>query len=213
MPKGSPELTSARKEEIINACEKLYQTMSFKDITLKDISAQTSFTRTSIYNYFQTKEEIFLALLQREYELWNAELEKIMTEFPALTKAGFADKLAGSLENREQLLKIMSMNHYDLESSSRPERLAEFKVAYGNSLRIVMRCLEQYFPQMPIAEKQRFLYTFFPFMFGIYPYTFVTKKQRTAMEQAGVNYAFMTIKEIVYNCVIGLLEDQKEAVL
>ena len=37
MPKGSPELTAARKEEIINACEQLYQTMSFKDITLKEI--------------------------------------------------------------------------------------------------------------------------------------------------------------------------------
>ena len=34
-PKGSPELTAARKKEIINACEQLYQTMSFKEITLK----------------------------------------------------------------------------------------------------------------------------------------------------------------------------------
>ncbi len=205
MPKGSPELTSARKEEIINACEKLYQTMSFKEITLKEISAETSFTRTSIYNYFQTKEEIFLALLQREYELWNAELEDIMLKFPSLTKEEFADKIAHSLESRAQLLKIMSMNHYDMESNSRPERLAEFKVAYGNSLRIVMRCLEQYFSEMSIGEKQKFVYTFFPFMFGIYPYTFVTEKQRAAMEQAGVNYVFMTIYEIVYNCVIDLL--------
>ena len=30
MPKGSPELTAARKEEIIAACEKLYQTMSIR---------------------------------------------------------------------------------------------------------------------------------------------------------------------------------------
>ena len=44
--------------------------MGFKDITIRDIGARTSFTRTSIYNYFQTKEEIFLALLQREYEAW-----------------------------------------------------------------------------------------------------------------------------------------------
>ena len=43
MPKGSPERTAARKEEIINACEKLYQTMSFKDITLKEIGNETSF--------------------------------------------------------------------------------------------------------------------------------------------------------------------------
>ena len=68
MPKGSEQLTNARKEEIINACAKLYKTMNFKDITLKQISLETTFTRTSIYNYFQTKEEIFLALFQREYD-------------------------------------------------------------------------------------------------------------------------------------------------
>ena len=62
MPKGSPALTRAREEEIMGACQRLYQTMSFKDVTIKEIGAVTSFTRTSIYTYFQTKEEIFLAL-------------------------------------------------------------------------------------------------------------------------------------------------------
>ena len=78
MPKGSPELTAARKEEIINACEELYKTMSFKEITLKEIGNVTSFTRTSIYNYFQTKEEIFLALFEREYYRWNDALIDIL---------------------------------------------------------------------------------------------------------------------------------------
>lgn len=206
MPKGSPELTNARKEEIINACEELYKTMSFKEITMKEIGEATSFTRTSIYNYFQTKEEIFLALLQREYKLWIADLNEITEKYPALSKEEFADKLARSLEKREQLLKIMSMNHYDMESSSRQERLTEFKVAYGESLNTVMRCLEQYFPDMPISDKKNFLYTFFPFMFGIYPYTVVNEKQRKAMEEAGVNYVFMTVYEITYNCIKCLLK-------
>ncbi len=206
MPKGSPELTNARKEEIINACEELYKTMSFKEITMKEIGEVTSFTRTSIYNYFQTKEEIFLALLQREYKLWIADLNEITEKYPALSKDGFDDKLARSLEKREQLLKIMSMNHYDMESSSRQERLTEFKVAYGESLNTVMRCLEQYFPDMPISDKKNFLYTFFPFMFGIYPYTVVNEKQRKAMEEAGVNYVFMTVYEITYNCIKCLLK-------
>ena len=65
MPKGSPELTNARREEIIAACETLYQTMGFKEITIKEIADYTSFSRPSIYNYFETKEEIFLALLQK----------------------------------------------------------------------------------------------------------------------------------------------------
>ena len=75
MPKGSAELTRARKEEILAACRKLYETMSFKEITLKEIGQQTSFTRTSIYNYFETKEEIFLALFGQEYELLPEDLD------------------------------------------------------------------------------------------------------------------------------------------
>ncbi len=205
MPKGSPELTNARREEIIDACEELYKTMSFKEITIKEIGNATSFTRTSIYNYFQTKEEIFLALLKREYELWIAYLQKEMERHERMSKDEFADMLARSLEERPQLLKIMSMNHYDMETGSRPEHLADFKVVYGQSLRTVMAGLDKYFPDMTVSEKQNFVYIFFPFMFGIYPYTCVTEKQRAAMEEARVNYVFMTIYEITFNCVSRLL--------
>ena len=59
------EIEDIRKEEIIKACEKLYKTENFKDITIKQIGEKTTFSRTSIYNYFQTKEEIFLALFHK----------------------------------------------------------------------------------------------------------------------------------------------------
>ena len=144
MPKGSPELTKARKEEIIAACETLYQTMSFKEITIKEIANFTSFTRTSIYNYFETKEEIFLALLEKEYSLWTAEVEKIYLG-GKLTEEQFADKLARSLDKRKQLLKILSMNHYDMEENSRVENLVDMKIAYGNSMEAVKKCLEKFF--------------------------------------------------------------------
>ena len=78
MFKGTPETVAQRREEIVAACEQLYRTMSFKDITLKEVSNVTSFSRPTIYNYFQTKEEIFLALFEREYERWNADLEEIL---------------------------------------------------------------------------------------------------------------------------------------
>ena len=196
MPKGSEELTAARKEEIITACAELYKTISFKEITIKEIGNATSFTRTSIYNYFQTKEEIFLALLQREYELWIDRLKRIQTEHEKMTKSEFADALAHSLEERHNLLKIMSMNHYDMEENSRIERLIEFKVVYGKSLAEVRNCLDKFFLGMTVKEKQDFIFSFFPFMFGIYPYTVVTEKQREAMTQAKVNYVYMSIYEI-----------------
>ena len=206
MPKGSPELTAARKEEIINACEQLYQTMSFKDITLKEIGNVTSFTRTSIYNYFQTKEEIFLALYEREYDRWNAELVSIRKENESLSKSELADKIAASISNRKQLLKLLAMNNYDMEANSRPELLVSFKVAYGTSMQNICRLLQKFCPDMTVSEIQNFIYIFFPFMFGIYPYTAVTDKQRAAMKEANVDYVYQTIYEITYTCLCRLLD-------
>ncbi len=205
MPKGSEELTRARKDEIINACAELYETMNFKDVTLKEIGAKTSCTRTLIYYYFHTKEEIFLALLQREYEAWIEELDAIRESRESMSAGEFADELALSLERRSRLLKLMSMNHYDMEANSRMENLVSFKVAYGNSMRAVAACLEKFFPDMTPGDVQGFIYAFFPFMFGIYPYTVVTEKQREALERADANYAFMSIRELTRSMAEKLL--------
>ena len=172
MPKGSPELTNARKEEIISACKTLYKDMNFKEITIMKIAQSTTFSRASIYNYFETKEEIFLAILQEEYELWVEDLNGIIENNDSMTKDDIAKALASSLEKRELLLKLMSMNHYDMEEK----------------------------------ERKEFLYSFFPFIYGIYPYTIVTDKQKRAMETAGVGYTYYSIYDISYTCAKKLLK-------
>ena len=205
MRKVTPEQIARKREEIINACEQLYKTMSFKEITLKDIGNRTSFSRPTIYNYFQTKEEIFLALYQREYDLWNEALTAILNDNEKLTKTELSEKIASSLDGREQLLKLLSMNNYDMEANSRPELLVTFKQSYGRSMQLMCMLLTKFCPHMSVADIQNFIYTFFPFMFGIYPYTAVTEKQKTAMKEAGINYVYQTVYELTYSCLIRLL--------
>ena len=148
MPKGSPELTNARKEEIIAACRRLYETMSFKDITLKEIGQQTSFTRTSIYNYFETKEAIFLALFAQEYECFTSDLDSLCEQNESLTLDELSSALAHALERRPLMLKLLSMNMFDMEANSRMERLVAFKKAYGASKDALDRCLKKFVPAL-----------------------------------------------------------------
>lgn len=206
MPKGSVKLTNARREEIISACEKLYQTKSFKEITLKDIAGATSFTRTSIYNYFQTKEEIFLALMQKEYERWVEELNAVADDYTTMSAEAFSSTLAHSLEKRGMLLKLLSMNHFDMEENSRAECLVDFKQAYGASIEALHRCLTKFFPDMDAKARQDFLYAFLPFLYGIYPYTTVSGKQRKAMAEAGLDFVYMSVYDIAFNCIRALLK-------
>lgn len=205
MVKGTPELIAERREEIINACEKLYQTMSFKDITLKEIGNVTSFSRPTIYNYFETKEEIFLALYEREYDRWNADLEAILDGNETMTREQLASAVAASIGKREQLLKLLSMNNYDMEANSRQELLNTFKQSYGGSMHRMCMLLGKFCPDMSVTDIQNFIYIFFPFMFGIYPYTAVTEKQKTAMKEAGINYVYQSVYELTYGCLIRLL--------
>lgn len=203
---GGEVLKVSRREEIINACSELYGVKGFREITLKDIAEVLPFGRSTIYNYFQTKEEIFLALLQREYELWTQELDEVIAANEALTREEIAGVLARSLENRKRLLKLMSMNHFDMEEGSRLENLTEFKAAYGASMKAVARCLAKFCPDMGDKERQEFVYSFFPFVYGLYPYAVVTDKQREAMNTAGVNYVYMSVYELAFTCAKKLLE-------
>ncbi|MBR0034464.1 MAG: hypothetical protein IJP54_02200 [Synergistaceae bacterium] len=123
----------------------------------------------------------------------------------AMTADEIAGELARSLETRGRMLKLFSMNHFDMEANSRLENLTEFKAAYGKSVNAVERCIAKFCPDVSEHDRQNFIYAFFPFIYGIYPYTVVTEKQRKAMSDAGVEFVYLSIYEIAYTCAKKLL--------
>ena len=206
MPKFSQEIMNSRKEELVDACEKLYQTKTFGEITLKEIGDTAEFTRTAIYSYFQTKEEIFLALLQREYGKWIKELENIEQTKVKLTASKLARRFALSLQNRVQLLKLLSMNLYAIEEWSRDANLIEFKKVYKASIDAVDRCFRKLRPKATPNESYIFSYQFFPFIYGIYPYVFPSEKQIRAMKTAGMKLKKRTVYQLAYPAILKMLE-------
>ncbi len=200
----SKETEIIRKDEIINACEKLYGEMNFKDISIKLISEETSFSRPSIYNYFNSKEEIFLALATREYDKWIDDLTKIFNKHK-MTKKDFSKSLAHSLEKRVSLLKLISTNLNDMEENSRTDYITDFKVSYGKSMEMVKNCLLKFFDDITTKDVDKFIYTFFPFMIGIYPYAVVTDRKKEAMKNANIKFKYYSIFEIAYMGISRIL--------
>lgn len=190
------EIADFRREEIINACEELYKKLDFKDINIKLIGERTSFGRTSIYNYFQTKEEIFLALVEREYQKWNKDLYIIITQNDKLTKHEFIDKITYSLLKRKILLKLISMNMFEMEANSSVESITNFKRAFKETVTLLEQCLCK-FLNIKELQAEEITFTFLPFLIGVYPYTSVTKKQKQAIKAVNFKYNFYTEKEII----------------
>ena len=204
----SKRIEEDRTKEIVDACERLYAATGFHAVSLRDIARETSMSRPSVYNYFRTKEEIFLALFAREYDRWNDSLEEICRGNRKLSVRVLAEKLAKSLAVRPQLLKLLSMNLYDMEANSRLECLTRFKHSYGRALENMKRLLLKFRPEMTGRQIRDFIYAFFPFMFGVYPYTEVTEKQKEAMEQAGIDFEQSSARELIFTFIYNYLNKQ-----
>ena len=166
MPRGGEERTHARREEIISACETLYAERGFKDVTIKDIGDRTSFTRTSIYNYFETKEEIFLALLHREYLAWAADLDALGATASGGVEA-LAEGLAATLDRRETMLRLMSTSLFEMEAHSRVTVLADFKRACKALMAALDGCVAAFCPEKDETARARFAFAFLPFVYEI----------------------------------------------
>lgn len=207
MSRGSAELTNSRKNEIINAFEKLYQTMSFRNISMREIGEKTSMTRSSIYNYFQNKEEIFLALIAREFQSWCDALQEIANH-DNMTLTEFAEAIASSLQERRYFLKLISWNHYELEENNRTECLAEVQQVTYHAMQTIMRCLDKFFPTMTEITKKSFQQHFFIFLYGIDSCTNNTDYQKKAMKYIHIPNVPIQVYDVVYTFIIHYLKQE-----
>lgn len=205
MPRISKEESLARRDQIIDACEVLYQQRGYRDVTMSQVAERLSFGRANIYNYFRNKDEILLALLQREHELWAADLERLATNVATASNEELADGLATSLVRREQMLKLMAMNLYDMEQNSRLQNLADLKRAYAWALKALHGLVVAARPEWGAERVDGFVYALMPFTLGIYTYAHHTPKQLEAMAAAGLPKPHNTTYDLVYDLVLQLL--------
>lgn len=102
------------------------------------------------------------------------------------------------------------MNHYDLEQNSRMEQLTDFKVSYKKTLEAVNALLSKFREDMDEEEREQFIYSFFPFMFGIYPYTVITEKQKQSMRMAGVEFKQCSLYELTFDAAKRMLNSKEK---
>ncbi|AIQ59901.1 TetR family transcriptional regulator [Paenibacillus borealis] len=101
----SPRISGQQKEErrkkILDAAKLVFIAKSYEAATFKDILDETGMSRGWIYLYFQTKEEIFEALLDQqdgEYEAYTAALLSSHSGVWEVIRQLYADQQADLLQ-------------------------------------------------------------------------------------------------------------------
>ena len=68
---------------ILAAAQDLFSKQIYESISMNTIAARADLAKGTLYLYFRTREEIFLALLTREIRAWLASLGAAVREFSA----------------------------------------------------------------------------------------------------------------------------------
>lgn len=204
MPKVNADFVARKKEEILKACLQLYQSHSFKEVSLGQIMQMTSLGRSSIYHYFANKEEVFLALLAGEYEKWAQDLLQIKVGNQVRDAADYSCVLAASVSARELLLKILTMNSFEIEEAAGEQALREFKLSYRHAVEALEQSLSG-LSGLDRAGRQSFVQHFLPFMFGLYPYTHVSVRKQAAMQAVQLQWTEQSVYELCRQHTLVLL--------
>jgi TetR/AcrR family transcriptional regulator len=79
-----------RRTDILNAAEALFFSKGYENVSMKDISKEVKFSRSTIYLYFENKEELFFAIVLRGIRILNPMIKEEVNN----AKTGFTKLLS-----------------------------------------------------------------------------------------------------------------------
>ena len=176
----SDEQIEQRINEIVDATARLYEEHRFEDITFAMIAKEADFTRSNLYRYFETKEDIFLELIKHDIEIWRGDvLENFTPENKSSRK--LAEAWVDLALKYRRMLKLFTILFTLLERNASLEALTEFKGKITQEIGMVAQYLNTTLPFPSVEAAAEFVSTQSYLTIGTYPMMDLTPKQTEAM--------------------------------
>jgi AcrR family transcriptional regulator len=113
----------ARMELILNSAEKLFVEKGYANTSINDIAEAADFSRTSIYQYFSSKEEIYVNILMRYTDLLTEHTAEAVSA-PAHTIdkiRAFLEEFRKTIEAQPNFFTLYFIQRHQVEPQLSPE--------------------------------------------------------------------------------------------
>ena len=182
----SDEQKELRYAEIRAAAIRLYAEMGYEEITLAAIAREAGFTRSNLYKYYSSKDEIFLEILMTDIVAWREDLQCRLKGKPC-SIGEFATRFAQSYLNHARLLDSLTILFVFIEKNASVENLTGFKAGLKNEMANLVGLTCMALPAMSVQQAEEFLIMQISTANGLYPMTNLTEKQQQAVLAAGLD--------------------------
>lgn len=122
------EQKQRRRQAMIDVAWQLFQLSSYQAITMAEVAERAGIAKGTVYLYFKTKEELFLAVQEQQFQSWFDDLDQRLGEAQGQgTPERAADLICGTLERRGALVALLAILHTVLEQNVDFDTALRFK--------------------------------------------------------------------------------------
>ena len=116
-----------RREHLLETARTLWTQGTFSSITMNQVAAQANLAKGTTYLYFQSKEALLLALLGQELEQWFDQIDGELEQTLRHTPRSLAHLIAESFQDRQNLIRLLSIQGGILEQNVTEPAAKSFK--------------------------------------------------------------------------------------
>lgn len=194
-----------RQWDIMKACDFLFDEGGYEKVNIKSISEMTTLTRSSIYTYYKTKDEIILDLLGYELTEWREELLDWSQEAVPLDRLEFSKQFTENIVKKDKMLQHYCLLYSLLEKNCRLEKLIEFKQKAVPVAGVLVQILMTNFPNYSQAEATVIVEQMIALIIGLYPVSHITQKQKEAIILSNTGYKTPDFLSVCQKGIAALL--------
>ncbi|MCK6261776.1 TetR/AcrR family transcriptional regulator [Vibrio sp. ZSDE26] len=192
-----------RKEAIFHAAFTLFKQKGYDNVSFNGIANEAGFTKSNMYRYFSSKEEIFLNIFAELFEGWFTdcceELHRL-GENPSI--ADFSKSWVKVIKNHPQFMDLTPLLFIALEKNSSYEQLLEFKTLSKDLLFRLSTEISNVYPEFQGEKSFQFLNLSFATMSN----SWAAKSQNDALLKIYQQEEFMMMKPNFEPDLIAALE-------
>ncbi|MCX4679068.1 TetR/AcrR family transcriptional regulator [Streptomyces sp. NBC_01433] len=169
-----PEQREHRRQAILDAATALLAEMPAAEISLRELGRRVGLSKSNVIRYFETREAVFLELLDRFTQEWLDALDQELSAPPVRgTPPSATDQVATtwarSLAQRPFLCELWSILSAVLERNVSVDAIRAFKLKEVQHRTRLARMINARIPELDSENAMRLATTSIIFTMGLWP--------------------------------------------
>ncbi|MCP3803809.1 TetR family transcriptional regulator [Allokutzneria sp. A3M-2-11 16] len=203
-----PEQVKQRREAILDTAAEMLAERPLAEISLRELSDRVGLAKSNVLRYFDSREAVFLELLDRLWITWLDELEPVLEREKPHPEA-VATAVALSLARHALLCELISSMAGVLERNITVEYARVFKRNASRNADRLAAMVRRHFPALGETGTAHFAGAVFVIVAGLWPYARPTEAVAQVLAEMGSptspEHFVFALREGLCNQLVGLL--------